>query len=103
MRYGLTTDALKKIVGIFEKNPQVKEVILYGSRTMGNYHAGSDIDLAVKGEDMDMSDLLRIGAQLDELDLPYYFDLLLFEKIQNKDMIDHICRVGELIYMVPST
>jgi hypothetical protein len=45
-----------------------------------------------------MAELLKISAELDELDLPYHFDLLIFGKIENRDLIDHICRVGETIY-----
>jgi len=94
MRYGLTQHTLEQIINIFTQIPQVEEVILYGSRAMGNYREGSDIDLALKGKDLDMAELLKISAELDELDLPYHFDLLIFEKIENKDLIDHICRVG---------
>ena len=98
MRYGLTKNTLKQMTNIFAKIPEVEEVILYGSRAMGNYREGSDIDLALKGKELDMAELLKISAKLDELDLPYHFDLLIFEKIENRDLIDHICRVGKTIY-----
>ncbi len=98
MRYGLTTDTLKQIIDTFAKTPQVEEVILYGSRAMGNYQPGSDIDLALKGKNLDMAEMLKISIALDELDLPYHIDLLLFEKIKNQELIDHICRVGKILY-----
>ena len=98
MRYGLTQHTLEQIINIFTKIPKVEEVILYGSRVMGNYREGSDIDLALKGKDLNMDELLKLSAELDELDLPYHFDLLILEKIENRDLVDHICRVGETIY-----
>ena len=98
MRYGLTQHTLEQIINIFAKIPKIEEVILYGSRAMGNYREGSDVDLALKGENLDMNELLKLSAELDELDLPYHFDLLIFEKIKHRDLLDHICRVGQTIY-----
>ena len=98
MRYGLTEHTIKKIISIFNKIPKIEEVILFGSRAMGNYREGSDVDLALKGENLDMNELLKLSAELDELDLPYHFDLLIFEKIKHRDLLDHICRVGQTIY-----
>lgn len=98
MRFGLTQDTLKQIINIIAKNPKVEEVILFGSRAMGNYQKGSDIDLALKGGDLDMDDLLNMGIILDELDLPYHVDLLVLNRIENIDLIDHISRVGEKIF-----
>ena len=98
MGYGLTEHTLERIIDIFNKNPKIEEVILFGSRAMGNYREGSDVDLALKGKNLDMDELLKLSAELDELDLPYHFDLLIYEKIENRDLLDHICRVGKTIY-----
>jgi predicted nucleotidyltransferase len=98
MRYGLTEDTIKQIINIFNRTPKVEEVILFGSRAMGSYREGSDVDLALKGKDLNMDELLKLSAKLDELDLPYQFDLLVYEKINNNDLLDHICRVGQTIY-----
>ncbi|HPT70181.1 MAG TPA: nucleotidyltransferase domain-containing protein [Syntrophomonas sp.] len=96
--YGLTQHTLEQIINILTKNPKVEEVVLFGSRAVGNYREGSDVDLALKGKGLEMDELLKLSAELDELDLPYYFDLLVFEKIDNNDLLDHICRVGQTIY-----
>lgn len=98
MRYGLTEDIIEKIIEIFTKYPKIKKVILYGSRAKGNYKKGSDIDLTLKGEDLQIKDLLKVDLELDELYLPYAIDLSIFEKIQNKDLIEHINRIGIVIY-----
>lgn len=49
MTYGLTEDTLTRMAEVFARMPKLEEVILYGSRAMENYRAGSDIDLALKG------------------------------------------------------
>ncbi len=99
MSYGLTKETLQQMIDIFTQISRIEEVILYGSRAIGSYREGSDIDLALKGKDLDISDLLKLGAALEELDLPYHFDLLIFERIENSDLITHIGRVGKTIYV----
>lgn len=47
---------------------------------------------------MNIGGLNKILLELDELYLPYDFDLVIFEKIENEDLIDHINRVGIIIY-----
>lgn len=98
MKYGLKENVLQNIINVFEKHSKIKTVLLYGSRAKGNYKEGSDIDLALVGENINIKDLTSILLKLDELYVPYDFDLVIFEKIENKDLIDHINRVGIIIY-----
>lgn len=48
MKYGLSESDLGYLVRFFKSYPQIAEVILFGSRAMGNFTPGSDIDLALK-------------------------------------------------------
>lgn len=98
MVFGLKETAIHQIREIFSHYPQVNEVILYGSRAMGNFKNGSDIDLALKGEDLNLTILNKIDLELDDLLLPYIFDLSIFHHIDNPDLIDHIKRVGKVMY-----
>lgn len=95
---GLSEETLTRILAVLEGQPKVDEVILYGSRAKGNYKNGSDIDLAVKGEELTLTDLYSLHSALDELSLAYTFDVSLYARIQNTDLIDHIERVGVVIY-----
>ncbi len=45
MDTGLNAHDTEKIRAIFKKFPQIDKVILYGSRAMGTYKPGSDIDI----------------------------------------------------------
>lgn len=98
MPYGLEKETLEKIIGIFAQYGAVQEAIIYGSRAKGNHKPGSDIDLTLKGDDLNLKILNQISLDLDELLLPYTFDLSIYHHIQQPDLIDHILRVGEVFY-----
>ena len=98
MPFGLPGHTVQGIRSVFRAHPEVERVILYGSRAKGKYTAGSDIDLACRGRDLTRSDLNRIHHELDELLLPYYIDLSLPETISNRELLDHIARVGVTFY-----
>ncbi|MBN2637466.1 MAG: nucleotidyltransferase domain-containing protein [Bacteroidales bacterium] len=68
--------------------------MLFGSRAKGNYNRGSDIDLTIKGDNLTLNDVLDLSIDLDDLMLPYKFDLIIYDRIKEKDLIDHILRVG---------
>jgi len=98
MKYGLRDSMLQSITNIFIKYPKIEKAILYGSRAKGNYKTGSDIDLTLLGEKLNIQDLNKIYMELDNLYLPYSFDISIFEKLENKELIEHINRVGIVIY-----
>ena len=96
--FGLKISVVNQIKEVFLNYPQVQEVILYGSRAMGNYKNGSDIDLTLKGDELNLAILNKIDWELDDLLLPYTFDLSLYKHIDNPGLIDHINRVGKEFY-----
>ena len=44
------------------------------------------------------SDMLKIANELDDLLLPYKIDLSLMRQIEDKAVIEHIKRVGVVLY-----
>jgi len=98
MKFGLTEETVKRIAGVFSNYPQIKEVKLLGSRAKGNYRNGSDIDLTLLGDHLNQSDIGRIANSLDELMLPYSFDISIYKQLTNEDFIDHIDRIGVTFY-----
>jgi len=97
--FGLSPSTIEKIKAVFVNHPEVEQVVLYGSRAKGNYRPGSDIDLAILGEGVTLTQLLKIENELDELLLPYKIDLSQLHKIENPDLVAHIRRVGEVFYL----
>ena len=78
--------ALDKIKMVLCSHKNIENVILYGSRAKGNYKEGSDIDLTIKG-----------NLTFDNLSLPWKIDLSLYNQIENKELLEHIDRVGVVI------
>ena len=97
MKYGLSPATIEKIVDIFSAYSAISEAVIYGSRAMGNYREGSDIDITLKG-DISFDDLLRIENQLEEQMLPYKFDLSVYNTLKNNELLKHIDRVGKVFY-----
>jgi predicted nucleotidyltransferase len=77
---------------------EIEGAVLYGSRAKGNFKPGSDIDMVLKGLELNLKLLNKISIDLDDLLLPYTFDLSLYHQINNPDLIDHIKRVKKVFY-----
>ena len=97
-RFGIESAMFEQIVEVLRGNPLVQEAILYGSRAKGVHKPGSDIDLVLKGKELTLQDLNRVSLALDDLLLPYTFDLSLFHHIDNEELLAHIGRVGKSIF-----
>lgn len=94
---GLQAGQREAIRHVLRDFSQVTAARLYGSRAMGRYRSGSDIDLTLMG-DIDLKTLNRISLALDDLMLPYEIDLSVWSQIDNPKLRDHIERVGILFY-----
>ena len=99
MPFGLNDNIIQNLNQVFRKYEQISEVIIYGSRAMGNYREGSDIDIAIKGNEIHFSLLQKISDDIDDLMLPWIFDISVYYAIDNKELIDHINRVGKTLYL----
>jgi uncharacterized protein len=95
---GLSSKTLDKIIGALEKYTVVESAIVYGSRAKGNYREGSYIDITLTGAELTYQNLLRIEDEIEELLLPYLIDISILSTIEDPDVVDHIHRVGVLIY-----
>jgi predicted nucleotidyltransferase len=97
--FGLQESDLWAIRGVLALYPQVDKAILYGSRAKGNYKTGSDIDLTLcGGQELTPAVLRRIMADIDELLLPYTFDLSILERIEDAEVLAQIRRVDVPFY-----
>lgn len=96
--YGIQPEDLSSILKILESDEMVHEIVLFGSRAKGNFSSGSDIDLALKGNKLTLNNLITLSTKLDELFLPYQCDLVIFDRIQEPKLTEHIERVGKLLF-----
>ena len=97
-QFGLKQDTINQINQIFSTYPEISKAIIYGSRAKGNYKPGSDIDLTLVGDNINHHQLLEILNTIDDLLLPYFFDLSIFNSLNNPNLIEHIERVGITFY-----
>ena len=98
MRFGLNEETINAIQDVFRSHPSIGEVLLYGSRAKGTFKPGSDIDLTLMGDGIQTQELAKIEQELDDLFLPYTFDLSLFHGLTHPGLLEHIRRVGVTFY-----
>ena len=89
--FGLSDSELCQIRSLLQSSG-ITKAFIFGSRAKGNYKVGSDVDIAIDGDETKASYLLN-----EESQLPYYFDIVNINKIKNKNLLDHIKRVGALL------
>jgi len=97
-QYGLSKQDVDNIITTVSNNSEITEIILFGSRALGTYKNGSHIDLALKGNDLNLNTILTVSMALDELDLPYQFDLILYDRIKEQTLKNHINTKGLVLY-----
>jgi len=98
MNHGLDETTVERIRTVFTHFGEVEKAVLYGSRAKGSFRPGSDIDLTLFGSGLDSRMVGSIADELDDLLLPYRFDLSIFNRIVHPDLVEHIGRVGITFY-----
>ncbi|MCR4317474.1 MAG: restriction endonuclease subunit S [Planctomycetes bacterium] len=89
------TDGLKDkfrvaIIDILSANPSVERIVLFGSRAMETFTIASDVDIALFGDELTPTDQSKLAAAVDELSMPQQVDLLLYNSITKKELLQHI-------------
>ena len=92
---GLSDQDVLLIRAIVMQYPSVTDVHVFGSRAMGTHKLGSDVDLALMGEQVSDEDVLNIKLALEDTNMPYMFDVVRFHGLEKEQLIAHIRRVGK--------
>lgn len=99
--FGLLDKDIKYIKETLSKFPEIEKGIIFGSRAMGNYKKGSDIDLALIGENITNNILFKVDDYLNEVyPIPYFFDIVHYENISSKNLKNHIDEYGKVVYEI---
>ena len=101
VNHGLPLQTVEQIRSTLGRFPEIELATLYGSRALGRHRPGSDIDLSLSGSALNGTVLARVDMALDELLLPWRFDISIREQLHSPDLIDHIERVGVPFYQRP--
>lgn len=103
MDTGLTQTDIKRITAAIKQFPEIDKAVIFGSRAKGTHKKASDVDLAIKGRAVTPETIQRLSFLLnEELPLPYFFDVVHYEALENRQLVEHIDRVGKSITLFGS-
>ncbi len=98
MDTGLTQADIKRITAAIKQFPEIDDAVIFGPRAKGTHKNASDVDLAIKGRAVTPETIQRLSFLLnEELPLPYFFDVVHYEALENQSLVEHIDRVGKSI------
>ena len=100
------TDGLKDahreaIIATIAANVRVERAVLFGSRASGTNTVSSDVDIALFGDRLTLTDQARLAAVLDEIPMAQSVDLVLHDSVQDPALREHIRRQGVAWYERP--
>ena len=96
--FGLSEKTIEILKEYFSKISEIVMVKIYGSRAMGNYRKGSDIDFVLFGS-LNKDLITKISMEINELNTPYMFDITAYETIQNEKLKEHIDEHGKEFFI----
>lgn len=86
------------IVNILRTNDRVERAVLYGSRAIDRFTPGSDVDIALFGQSLTITDQAQLAALMEALYVPQRVDLLLYDRLIDANLRRHIDRDGVELY-----
>jgi predicted nucleotidyltransferase len=95
MTFGLTQTSFEKIKTLLVNNPELEEVKIFGSRAIGTFKEGSDIDIVIYGPNITPHIIRSLMIAYHRLNLPYKLDIIHYESILNPDLKAHIDEYGK--------
>lgn len=103
MDTGLTEADMNHIRAAIKQFPEIEDAVIFGSRAKGTHKKASDVDLAIKGHAVTPETIQRLSFLLnEELPLPYFFDVIHYESLENQLLVEHIDRVGKSLTLFDS-
>ncbi len=93
------TDGLKDayreaIIAVIAANERVERAVLFGSRATGTNTATSDVDIALFGDRLTLTDQARLAAAVEEIPMAQSVDLILYDSVRNRTLREHIRNDG---------
>ena len=94
---GIPERSAQQLLDLLTAQPQLAAIWLFGSRAMGRYQPGSDIDLCLDALLLSHASHLTLLAAIDDLLLPWRIDLLLLHQL-DEEVLAHVHRAGRCIW-----
>ncbi|HBP52985.1 MAG TPA: type I restriction endonuclease subunit S [Synechococcus sp. UBA8638] len=90
MSDGLKAHHRAAIIATLAANHRVEKAVLFGSRAMGANTVTSDVDVALFGQQLTLTDQANLAAACEELPMAQSVDLVLHSTIDNPALVEHI-------------
>lgn len=98
-QFGIYDKSFNLIIDAIKDYSQIQRAVIFGSRAMGNYKKGSDIDIAILGDKVDFGVISSLHTKLNEtLPIPYEVDIIDFNVLNTQELKDNILQFGKEIY-----
>ena len=94
MTDGLKPEHRQAIIETLAANPKVERIVLFGSRATGTFTLTSDVDLALFGDDLTLSDQAALAEAVAELSVPQRVDILIYHRIASQALREEIRKHG---------
>ena len=91
---GLKANHRAAIIATLAANDRVERAVLFGSRAMGANTITSDVDIALFGQQLTLTDQASLAAACEELPMAQSVDLVLHSTIDNPALVEHIRSYG---------
>lgn len=96
--FGLSSDIINTLEGVFSQYPEIERVLIFGSRANGNFKDGSDIDLAILAPTLSDSRFAQLWNQLDELPIVFKMDILHWDRLANQHLRTKVLDEGRVLF-----
>jgi len=101
MTEGLKDAHREAIIAVIAANERVERAVLFGSRATGTNTVTSDVDIALFGDRLTLTDQARLAVAIAEIPMAQSVDLLLYSSIRDQTLREHIRREGIEWYSRP--
>ncbi|MDE0447940.1 MAG: restriction endonuclease subunit S [Spirochaetaceae bacterium] len=102
MTDGLKDEHREAIIAGIAANDRVERAVLFGSRATGTNTVSSDVNIALFGDRLTLTDQSRLAAALDEIPMAQEIDLVLYDSIRDHALREQIQRDGVEWYAEPN-
>ncbi len=90
-------EVLDKIVLLLKEQLNPSLIILFGSRASEKHNTGSDFDIALDGDKIDVREMRKLKEKLEEISGLYRVDLIFLESVDS-EFKNIIIRRGKILY-----
>lgn len=98
MKHGLKEKYCDAIIDVLAANDNVERAVLFGSRATEKFTSVSDVDIALFGSNLTLTDQAQLSSAMEDLTVPQRVDLLIFDNVHNDKLRIHIQNHGVELY-----